>query len=112
MTNLRSSRFALLVLLLIAGLNLTGCFGNSNPVIGKWTVDPQSTGGCPDSLEFTATTMSVSAAGIAASHDVTYAVNGANVVVSSPDGFSATAAVNGNNLTFQQQEQCSYVRGQ
>jgi hypothetical protein len=112
MNNVLASRVAILALVALSSLTVAGCFGNSNPVIGKWTVDPQSTGGCPDSLEFTATTMSVSAAGIAASHDVTYAVNGADVVVSSPDGFSATAAVNGNNLTFQQQEQCSYVRGQ
>ena len=109
MTNLRSSRFALLVLLLIAGLNLTGCFGNSNAAIGKWSLAPQGGDGCPDSMEFTATSLTASTAGITASHDVSYTQNGSNITVSSPDGFTTTLTVSGNNMSVLQPIQCTYA---
>ena len=112
MANFRNSRFALLVLVLGAGLNLTSCFGNSNAAIGKWSLAPQGGDGCPDSMEFTATSMTASTAGIAASHDISYTSNGANVTVSSPDGFTTTLTASGNNLSVLQPIQCTYTRAQ
>jgi len=112
MTNLCNSRFPLLVLVLVAGLSLTGCFGNSNAAIGKWSLAPQGGDGCPDSMEFTATSMTASTAGIAAAHDVSYTTNGSNINVSSPDGFATTLTVSGNNLSVLQPIQCTYARAQ
>ena len=110
MTNLCNSRFPLLVLVLVAGLSLTGCFGNSNAAIGKWSLAPQGGDGCPDSMEFTATTVTASAAGITASHNVSYTSSGSNINVSSPDGFTTTLTVSGNSLSVLQPVQCTYAR--
>jgi hypothetical protein len=112
MTNLRNSRLALLVLGLVAGLNLTGCFGSSNAAIGKWSLAPQGGDGCPDSMEFTATSVTASTAGITASHDVSYTTDGSNTKVSSPDGFTTTLTVSGNNLNVLEPIQCTYARSQ
>ena len=109
MTNVFISRCALA---LVSTLALTSCFGGSNPLVGKWSLAPQNPDGCPDSMQFTATTMSASTAGIAASHDVTYKSDGGNVAVSSTDGFNTTVTVNGNSMNVLQPVQCSYTRAQ
>ena len=106
MTNVRISRLGLLV---FSGLALTSCFGG-NPILGKWSLAPSSADGCPDTMEFTASTMTATAAGIAASHDVTYKNDGSNVTISSTDGFNTTMSVNGNTLSETQPVQCTYTR--
>jgi hypothetical protein len=105
MTNVLISRLALLA---FSGLALTSCGGN--PILGKWTLGPSNPDGCPDSMEFTATTMSATAAGIAVSHDVTYKTDGGNVTISSPDGFNTSMSVSGNTLSVTQPVQCTYQR--
>jgi hypothetical protein len=107
MTNVIISRLALLA---FSGLALTSCFGGGNAILGKWSLAPSSPDGCPDSMEFTASTMTATAAGIAASHDVTYKTDGSNVTISSTDGFNTTMSVNGNTLSVSQPVQCSYTR--
>lgn len=106
MTNVLTSRLALLG---FSTLAVTSCFGG-NPILGKWSLAPSSPDGCPDTMEFTASTMTATAAGIAASHDVTYKNDGSNVTISSTDGFNTTMSVNGNTLSVTQPVACTYTR--
>jgi hypothetical protein len=110
MTDVRNFRFAHCALAVITSLSLVGCFGSSTAYIGTWSLAPQGGDGCPETMQFTSTTMSATAAGITSSHDVTFASNGGNVTASSTDGFTTTMSVNGNNLSVLQPVQCTYVR--
>ena len=112
MTTGLTSRVALLALVTLSSMTLQGCFGSTNAVVGKWSLGPQNPDGCPDSMEFTETAMTAGAAGISASHDVTYKADGGNIDISSPDGFVTTVTVNGNSLTVLQPVQCTYARAQ
>jgi hypothetical protein len=105
MTHVAISRLAASAL---CGLMLAGCFGNSNPLIGKWSLSPGGGDGCPDTIEFTSTTMTTTTGPVAAPFDVTYKTDGGSTTVTSSTGPSMTFTGGGNAISMTAPEACNY----
>jgi hypothetical protein len=105
MTNVAMSRLAVSAL---CSLMLAGCFGSSNPLIGKWSLTPGGGDGCPDTLEFTGTSMTTTTGPVNASFDVTYKADGGTTTVTSSTGPSMSFTGGGNAITMTAPESCQY----